>query len=192
MLKLEDGMLLYHGSYTEVPSIALDKCKPGKDFGKGFYLTSSREQAHRFVPSAIRKHHNLWDRKSPLDFSNGRVSVYRFHLDPELQHYFFAGADADWLHFVAANRGFGIFPELLEQFKKYDIIAGKIANDKTATTINTYIDGLLGGEPGSDLADRTAIAMLIPERLADQYCFLSPASIASLEFVRSEAYDPNL
>lgn len=55
MMNITDGMLLYHGSFTEVSSIALEKCKHGKDFGCGFYVTSSYEQARSFVPLSISK-----------------------------------------------------------------------------------------------------------------------------------------
>lgn len=57
MQKLSDGMLLYHGSYTVVNTPDLAKCATRKDFGKGFYLTTSKKQAEN---SAWR----LWgDRK---------------------------------------------------------------------------------------------------------------------------------
>lgn len=32
-MKLVDGMMLYHGSYTPVQTIDLTKCAAGKDFG---------------------------------------------------------------------------------------------------------------------------------------------------------------
>ena len=32
MLTLTNGMLLYHGSFTQVSEIDLNKCKQGKDF----------------------------------------------------------------------------------------------------------------------------------------------------------------
>ena len=38
-------MLLYHGSNTAIIAIDLEKCKPYKDFGRGFYLTRIEEQA---------------------------------------------------------------------------------------------------------------------------------------------------
>jgi hypothetical protein len=44
-MKLEEGMILYHGSYAEVSSISLEKCSKGKGFGVGFYLTSDKDQA---------------------------------------------------------------------------------------------------------------------------------------------------
>ena len=42
---LENGLILYHGSYTEVINSDLSKCSRGKDFGVGFYLTSDFNQA---------------------------------------------------------------------------------------------------------------------------------------------------
>ena len=38
-------MLLYHGSNQIINSIDLLHCKPYKDFGKGFYLTTIKQQA---------------------------------------------------------------------------------------------------------------------------------------------------
>ena len=40
-------MILYHGSNVDIKKISLLKCKPNKDFGKGFYLTTIKEQAVR-------------------------------------------------------------------------------------------------------------------------------------------------
>lgn len=37
-------MKLYHGSNTLIESIDLSRCRPYKDFGRGFYLTDIREQ----------------------------------------------------------------------------------------------------------------------------------------------------
>ena len=42
-------MILYHGSNLEIMEIDFAKCKPYKDFGKGFYLTSLKTQAIRMA-----------------------------------------------------------------------------------------------------------------------------------------------
>ena len=42
-------MRLYHGSNVDIQKIELSKCRPNKDFGKGFYLTSIKEQAERMA-----------------------------------------------------------------------------------------------------------------------------------------------
>ncbi len=35
-------MILYHGSNLDIASINLNMCRPYKDFGKGFYLSSGK------------------------------------------------------------------------------------------------------------------------------------------------------
>ena len=54
-MKLKDGMLLFHGSYTPVEKIDLERCVKGKDFGRGFYLTSDLNQTRNFIRSSILK-----------------------------------------------------------------------------------------------------------------------------------------
>ena len=36
---------LYHGSNMEIDTIDLNRCRPDKDFGQGFYLPDIRKQA---------------------------------------------------------------------------------------------------------------------------------------------------
>lgn len=45
-------MKLYHGTNVEFDRILLSKCRPNKDFGRGFYLTDFRAQARE---QAIRR-----------------------------------------------------------------------------------------------------------------------------------------
>ncbi len=54
MKELEIGMLLYHGSYAEIKDIQLSECASGKDFGKGFYLTTAYDQAKKFVRLSVK------------------------------------------------------------------------------------------------------------------------------------------
>lgn len=187
MQKLTEGMLLYHGSYTEISSIDLAYSKRTLDFGKGFYLTSSYQQALNYIPSAVRK--NIRWRKLPSDFKveDGCVSFFRFHPSPELKMRYFETAGLDWLHFISANRDDSLFQALLQEYHTYDIIGGKVADDNTAATLNSYITGEYG-TPGSERADNFTISQLLPERLTDQFCFRTKEAIGALEFVRSERY----
>lgn len=187
MLNLSEEILLYHGSYTAVSRIDLSKCNAGLDFGRGFYVTTSYEQAVSFVPNSVKR--NIKAGNIPADFnlSDGQISVYKFHPDPSLLIEFFPEANLDWLHFVAANRNRDLFKELYAKLERYDIVGGKIANDNTSRVLNGYVTGLLG-IPGSDLADTFAIQSLLPNRLKDQLCFRTDAAIKSLEFIRSDRY----
>ncbi len=187
MIGLQNGQFLYHGSYTAVPDIDLTFCRRGLDFGKGFYLTSSYDQAKSFVRSAVRKAINLRRVSSDFCLSDGIINIYRFHENAALSSYMFQTADTDWLHFVAGNRNPALFPELIQQMQDVDIIGGKVANDNTARTLVLYVDGAYG-IPGDDETDSTVIRILLPNRLQDQFCFRSAAAIASLEFVRGDRY----
>lgn len=52
---MEDKVILYHTSYCVVNEPNLELCSNNRDFGKGFYLTSSYVQARRFVKTSLRK-----------------------------------------------------------------------------------------------------------------------------------------
>ena len=186
MLTLTDGMLLYHGSFTQVSEIDLNKCKQGKDFGRGFYVTSSYKQAQSFVPLSVNK--QLKEERLPIGTATGYISVFKLHLNAEVATHLFRAADRDWLHFVASNRRKSLFSEIRKQYAGFDIIGGKIANDRTAMTLQLYTAGAYG-EPGSEQADSIAIATLLPNRLEDQFCFCNEKAIQTLEFIRSDRYD---
>ncbi len=187
MIELLDGMLLYHGSYTAIKDIDLSKCRKGLDFGQGFYLTSSYQQAVNYIPLAVKKASRLHIVAADFKLNDGILSVYRFHYDPNLLHHCFKSADAEWLHFVAANRETSLFQKLLAKYSTVDIITGKIADDQTAKTLQQYI-GEFYGTPGTKEADSAAISQLIPDRLQNQFCFKTQDAVNSLEFVRSERY----
>ena len=63
---------------------------------------------------------------------------------------------------------------------RYDIIAGKIADDVTNATLTAYLAGAFG------TADDFCIRQLLPNKLKDQYCFKTEAAIKCLKFVKGE------
>ena len=52
---MHEGLVLYHGSYVEVERPDLSRCARFKDFRRGFYLTTSEEQARSFARLSVRK-----------------------------------------------------------------------------------------------------------------------------------------
>lgn len=72
---MKDGMLLFHGSYVPVENIDLSKCFSGKDFGRGFYLTSDIWQVRKFISSSLRKAQRNGD--APKNQKFGYVSTFR-------------------------------------------------------------------------------------------------------------------
>lgn len=185
MLILNEGMMLYHGSYIEVPVIDLERCAPGKDFGRGFYLTTDYDQARSFIGLSVKK--NRQELNDP-NIKGGYVSKYLLRCPQDLSSLTFPEPDAAWLHFVAANRRQDLFTDLIEDTASIDVVVGKIANDQTARTLQLYVTGAFG-DPGTAEADDTAISLLLPNRLADQFCFRTLAAIGCLEFVESEYHE---
>lgn len=176
---LQDKVVLYHASYVPVKDIDLSLCADGKDFGKGFYVTTDYNQACRFVRTSIKK--ALKNGVKVNKKNTGYISVYNFTQNQNLCVFEFHNADKEWLHCVAIHRKKTLFSYLAHNWELYDIIAGKIANDTTNQVLTTYINGLYG-EVGSDLADETAIRLLLPNKLSDQICFKTEKSLKSLTF----------
>lgn len=187
---LSSGDILYHGSYAAVEHIDLRLCSPGKDFGRGFYLTSNHEQAARFIPSSLRKGKAIGT--VAQNQSYGFVSVFEVDNVESLATFEFASADAEWLRYVAMNRRASLAQKLGDRIPhnlcNADVIIGKIANDATNRMITTYLNGLYG-EVGSESAEETAIRLLLPNRLKDQYCFRTEESVAVLTLVEVERHD---
>ena len=102
MLELKDGFVLYHGSYCEVKEPDLAKCAKRKDFGQGFYLTTSKEQAESFLRTSIAKAIATGTIEEGQKF--GYISTFEFNLSGNLETHIFENADVDWLHCIAAHR----------------------------------------------------------------------------------------
>ena len=188
-MKLEDGMMLFHGSYTIVERIDLSLCALAKDFGRGFYLTSDLQQARSFVNSAVlkAKRHGI----IPIDQNYGYITSFRFQNNSDdLKTYEFPVADQQWLWFIANNRRARLFDRTKIHFQdvsESDIIIGKVANDQTNPVITAYLNGLFG-DIQSEEAIQSAIRRLMPEHLVDQYCFLTEKAIRCLKFQEGRKY----
>ena len=120
-------MILYHGSNVAIDHIDLEKSKPFKDFGQGFYLSENERQA---LDMAQLK---------ALTFG-GKPFVSKFEFDTSLMHNsdlrikIFKEYSEEWADFVFANReGTDI--------EHYDIVYGPIANDKVGLQIRKLKDG---------------------------------------------------
>ena len=87
MLDLKDGFVLYHGSYCEVKEPDLAKCAKRKDFGQGFYLTTSREQAESFLRTSIAKAIATGKIEEGQNF--GYISTFEFKLSGKIETHIF-------------------------------------------------------------------------------------------------------
>lgn len=184
MLKQNEDITLYHGSYCQVQTPDLAKCAKYKDFGQGFYLTTSQEQAERF--SRISLHKAIANAVVSDRQTYGAVSVFQCPANEwdRLSICEFETADTLWLHCVVGHRKAKGFPQIIEQYANYDVIGGKIANDATNAVITAYMAGVYGAV-GSTSAAELCIGLLLPERLKEQYCFRTQKALDTLHFTES-------
>ncbi len=183
MKQLEEDMILYHGSYCIVENPDLQKCAKYKDFGQGFYLTTSKEQAKSFARTVTAKAKVRGLISSQEQF--GYVSFFRVDDIQDLKTFGFETANKEWLHCIVAHRKSDAFSDMMNKMKDFDVISGKIANDNTNATILAYM-GNLYGKMGSETADNMCISLLLPEKLQDQFCFKTETAVSKLRFLKSE------
>lgn len=157
-------MKLYHGSNMVVEKPEVNAGRRALDFGVGFYLTSNREQAERWARAVARRRQSGAAILNCFEVDEGNLGLLKV-LE-------FSGPNSDWLDFVVSNRK-GVSERLA-----FDLVIGPVANDSTMPVIDDYMDGRYTKEE--------AIVRLLPQKLTDQYAFVSEKSLSILVFKGSE------
>ena len=146
-------MIVFHGSNMEVTTPLVHLGRNNLDFGKGFYVTTLRNQAERWAETIVRLR------------PRGAATVNKYELDYaeiEMSGFSilrFTEYDEEWLDFIVANRNGE------SCWKQYDLIEGGIANDRVFDTIENYMSG------GID--KQTALGRLRYEHPNNQICILN-------------------
>ena len=119
-------MILYHGTNVAFDSIDLNKSKPNKQFGKGFYLSADYEQAMAMAETKVDQ----------LEF--GSPIVLAFEIDESqmegLNILRFNEYSEEWATFILLNRR----NESNQPAHNYDIVFGPIANDRVGVQLWKY------------------------------------------------------
>ena len=155
-------MRLYHGSNISVDTPRLIEQTRGLDFGSGFYLTTSEEQAVRFSMVVYRRKMTGY----PI------VNVYEFDIaaaEKALHIKKFDTANLEWLLFVVENR------LKIYQGHSHDIVIGAVANDTVMPTIQAYQSGFINQE--------AALITLKASTLVDQICLKTEKALSLLHFI---------
>ena len=161
-------MILFHGSNTDIVHIDLSKCRPNKDFGQGFYLTTIREQAVRMAQRVARMYGG-----TPIldiyDFDNSENKLDALNI----RH--FDGPSVEWAQFVITNRNATKLKEPQEDSNidgRFDLVIGPIANDDLALLFRQFSEGTISVE--------TLVSEMKFKKLTDQYSFHSERALALL------------
>lgn len=113
-------MIVYHGSSEIVKQPDILHSYQALDFGKGFYVTRVREQAER------------WARRK-ADLFGGKAIVNQYQMSDEttgLRVKTFSGDLSEWIDFVCDCR------DGKPVYQQYDLIIGKVANDKVFRVVD--------------------------------------------------------
>lgn len=155
-------MILFHGSNTAIDKIDLGKCRPYKDFGKGFYLTDIRDQAERMASRTVR-------------IFKGQPTLTLFEFDLEaainqgLKIKVFNSPDEEWARFVMANRNIN-HPQPAHDF---DIVIGPVADDTIVRLLRMYVENYL--------TESQLVKELTFSKVTSQYFFHTEAAIKMLK-----------
>lgn len=123
---------LYHASKEVVEKPDTQHSRDALDFGRGFYLTSIREQAEKYAQRFKRRQ------------QDAVVNTYTLEADLKAWKVLqFDAYDKAWLDFVSACRAG-------KPTGDYDMVVGGIANDKVILTLDLYFAGQISQEVALD------------------------------------------
>lgn len=156
-------MKIYHGSIEKVENPEIRESNRTLDYGRGFYTTTSYEQAEAWVRR----------RMSEKKVSVGYVCVYEFDKDvlQNLDALIFDSTTDEWLDFVMKNR------TQRGYVHEYDLVYGPVANDKVYAAFALYEGGLID--------KKTLISELRSYKLVDQYLFHTAKSLQYINYVEA-------
>lgn len=124
-------MIVYHGSYCIVDKPNIKFSRDALDFGKGFYITTIKEQAIN------------WTNRFKLKGQDAYINIYYLSIEEIKRNYKvkeFNNYDNEWLDFILECRSESNI------FKNYDVIIGGIADDRVYNTMELYEDKLISKE----------------------------------------------
>ncbi len=156
---------LFHGGSDIIKHPEIREPNRTLNFGKGFYLTSSKSQARDWVVRRIKN-----DR-----LECGYINEYEIDIDiatTSLNIKKFDSPNDEWLDFVMSNRRNADFSH------SYDIVIGPVANDRVYTAFALYEGGTISRD--------VLIRELKTYRLVDQYLFHTNEAVAHLIFINAE------
>lgn len=174
MIKKSKNIFVYHASYISIEKIDLSYSKANKDFGTGFYVTTEYEQAKKFAYLISKR------KKIKKAF----INKYSLSDLEDLNVLEFKGANIDWLKCISGFRSIEE-PKYLKDYKKYDVIVGKVADDNTSIVINAYMRGAFGDLNNPKVID-VVIERLMADKLTDQICFKNKKSLKKPKYIETE------
>ncbi|MCQ2199667.1 MAG: DUF3990 domain-containing protein [Paludibacteraceae bacterium] len=160
-------MKLYHGSNVVVSCPDLSRGKPFKDFGQGFYLSDTFEQAMEMAKRVVERG---GANQTPI------VSTFEFDDSVMIDNSFnvkcFNTYTEEWAEFVLRNRD----RRTPQPYHNYDIVYGPIADDGVVRQMRRF-------EMGAISMKELMQELQYPPKITFQYFFGSERGLEKLKFL---------
>jgi len=166
-------MKVYHGSDMLIDKINLSKCKPRKDFGRGFYVTKLRMQAEDMAKRVAN-----WHQSQPV-VTEFEFDEYAFE-DEKLNVLRFENYTEAWFDFVMLNR----LNKSGKQSHNFDIVEGPVADDDVTQRIFLY--------QRAQLSKEAFLEELKFHRPTHQICLCTIESLQIIEPVQDDLFTANI
>ena len=150
-------MIVYHGSTEAVQNPDVRHSYRALDFGMGFYVTTVKEQAER------------WARRKADILGRDKAIVSIYQMNDDIDGFQVKSFDEDlmeWIDFVCRCR------DGEKDYLEYDLIFGKVANDKVFRVVDMYHTGIWDKE--------RALKEIKVYPVYDQIAFISQKAIDGL------------
>ncbi|MGN1407687.1 DUF3990 domain-containing protein [Lactobacillus sp.] len=121
-------MIVYHGSDTVVEHPDVNHSFRDLDFGRGFYVTTVKEQAEKWAK-----------RKAAFSKTDSPAILNVYELKEDMGGFKFKDFDGDldtWIDFVCKCRDGN------QDYRQFDLIKGKVADDKVFRVVDFYHSGI--------------------------------------------------
>ena len=161
LLKEQDKNVLFHGSKSGLTNITTDGSRSDCDFGKGFYLGETYNQALSFV------------------CENEKSSVYSFSYSLDGLNVKEFDCSLEWMLAICYYRGTlgdysnaAMVKEIISEIENVDAIVAPIADNKMFYIMAQFTDGEINAD--------VALHSLSVSKLGNQYIFKSVKALKKL------------
>jgi len=159
------NITLFHGSNQDFESVMLEKSRDKRDFGRGFYMTTLKDQAVRWAQNMFIRHGG-----------QGRY-VYEFvlNISPDLRIKQFDALNHEWLDMIKRNRVNGGTQH------DYDVMWGPVADDDTMRALALFVAGIY--------TEDMALQQLRFSKPNDQVSIHTERALLQLQMLRKEIHE---
>ncbi len=161
LLKEKETNILFHGSKNGLEKINIENSRENCDFGKGFYLGETYNQAVSFV--CEKENSSVYSFK--YDIKNLRIKKFECNLDWMLAICYYRGS-------LNSYNSSSKIEKIIKEIESADVIIAPIADNKMFFIMTQFVEGEINAD--------VALHSLSASSLGLQYVFKTNRALNSL------------